>query len=195
MKKLIKLSDTHYIVVDDSEIKEKSEDWFYSFETNRIYDCKTYLSTISCEKITHSTQPLEVITSLPDTGNGEVTELNYDKIKPLLLSEVEEAIYGYNVEKMAHEYLQKWRSINNSHLSNPIHAERCKNDYKAGFKAATELQKDKLFTVRDIEKAIIFGFEYNHKTLYNLDVKDFIQSLRPKTEWEVEIVDGKINVI
>lgn len=32
MNKLIKLSDTHYIVVDDSEIK--AEDWYVGWETN-----------------------------------------------------------------------------------------------------------------------------------------------------------------
>ncbi len=36
------------------------------------------------------------------------------------------------LEEAAEKYLQEWRLVNNIHLSNPIHAERCKNDFKAG---------------------------------------------------------------
>lgn len=39
------------IIVTDEEIQEHSEDKFYSFETNRVYDCKTHLSTVSCKKV------------------------------------------------------------------------------------------------------------------------------------------------
>ena len=38
------------------------------------------------------------------------------------------------LEKAAKKYLQEWRLLNNIHLSNPIHAERCKNDFIAGAK-------------------------------------------------------------
>ena len=38
------------------------------------------------------------------------------------------------LEEAAERYLQEWRLLNNIHLSNPIHAERCKNDFKAGAK-------------------------------------------------------------
>ncbi len=38
------------------------------------------------------------------------------------------------IEEAAEKYLQEWRLLNNIHLSNPIHAERCKNDFIAGAK-------------------------------------------------------------
>ena len=109
MKKLIKLSDSHYVVVDDSEIKEG--DWYYDENDKesllpiykRSQDPKFYKG---CKKITHSTEPLEVLTALPNYGNGEVTQFGFNKIKPISLSEVEEAINGYSVEKMANEILK-----------------------------------------------------------------------------------------
>jgi hypothetical protein len=38
------------------------------------------------------------------------------------------------LEEVAEKYLQEWRLLNNIHLSNVIHAERCKNDFIAGAK-------------------------------------------------------------
>jgi len=89
--------DTHYIVVDDSEIKEG--DW--AIQNNKEYRKKYNQKPILCtksncwsiqehwDKITHSTQPLE----LTDWENGAKGKRPaFDKIKPLSLSEVEEAI-------------------------------------------------------------------------------------------------------
>ena len=42
------------------------------------------------------------------------------------------------LEKASEKYLQEWRGLNNIHLSNPIHAERCKNDFIAGAKWQAE---------------------------------------------------------
>ena len=36
------------------------------------------------------------------------------------------------LEEAAENHLQKWRLLNNIHLSNILHAERCKNDFIAG---------------------------------------------------------------
>ena len=33
------------------------------------------------------------------------------------------------LEEAAENHLQKWRLLNNIHLSNILHAERCKNDF------------------------------------------------------------------
>lgn len=38
------------------------------------------------------------------------------------------------LEEAAEEYLQECRLLTNIHLSNPIHAERCKNNFIAGAK-------------------------------------------------------------
>jgi hypothetical protein len=37
-----------------------------------------------------------------------------------------------NLEQESEEYLKYWRGRNNIHLSNILHAERCKNDFIAG---------------------------------------------------------------
>ena len=68
--KIIK-TDDYLLIVSDYEIKEKSKDWFYSFETGKVYDTKTYLSTVSCKKIIchlplNSSPILEGIDLLPD---------------------------------------------------------------------------------------------------------------------------------
>jgi nicotinic acid mononucleotide adenylyltransferase len=49
-------------------------------------------------------------------------------VKPLNQNRMKE------IEEAAEKYLQEWRLLNNIHLSNPIHAERCKNDFIAGAK-------------------------------------------------------------
>ena len=42
------------------------------------------------------------------------------------------------LEEAAENHLQKWRLLNNIHLSNILHAERCKNDFIAGAKWQAE---------------------------------------------------------
>ena len=51
MKHKLITTENYLLVVDNSEIKEKSDDWFYSFETNTIYDAKTFYPTINCKRI------------------------------------------------------------------------------------------------------------------------------------------------
>lgn len=70
MVKVIKISEIHYIIVDDSEIKEG--DWFYNEPTNyvgqalrkegKFWVCNNiegFHLLSAAKKITHSTQPLE----------------------------------------------------------------------------------------------------------------------------------------
>lgn len=86
MQKLIKLSDTHYIIVDDSEIKE---DWIVDtndanfifkitsgyIKDNGHYDWKKYKF-----KITHSTQPDKGMENVTFISLSEVEELVKDKL-------------------------------------------------------------------------------------------------------------------
>jgi hypothetical protein len=101
MNKLVKLSETHYIVVDDSEIKEVP---CYNI-VHRVVVIPTDLEWANENKnnlkvITHSTQPLEPSIKSDKHDNPKEFVL----IKPLSLSEVQELIYGYSVEKMAEKY-------------------------------------------------------------------------------------------
>lgn len=180
-QKLIKLSEKHYIIVDDSEIKEG--DWYWTPIKRSIEQCikklliiKDGQNDVEQFKITHSTQPLEDV--LPNPIMGKI----YKNIKPLFLSEVEEAINGYDVEKMSLQNQEFWR--------NGGDYDTFELGYKEGFKAHQELVKDKLFTVNDLRKAIAFAWSSDNKTM-----GEIIESLLPKTEWDIEFVDGKIKLL
>lgn len=66
------------------------------------------------------------------------------------------------LEEATEKYLKEWRLLNNIHLSNNIHAERCKNDFKASVnwqaqrmyseEEVLELLKKSHFVVQNIEE-------------------------------------------
>jgi hypothetical protein len=184
---LIKLSEQHYIVVDDSVIEEGD------LVLNPLDEIQTYFKDynfVESKKITHSTQPLEEDVTF--VNNIPKIKLGFVKINPLSLSEVEEAIYGYNIGKLAE--LHTVKMLDNYKSSN-------KNSFIEGFKAHQELMKDKLFTVEDMKKAIQFGidkFHYglSHETNRKQNmINGFIQSLLPKTEWEVAFKNSKLKLV
>lgn len=82
--KLIKLSDTHYIISSDDNISEGD---FCVYKTGEVIQYFVKLNTDNLKKITHSTQPLE-----PSIYSTRHDNKGYLFIKPLTLSEVEEAI-------------------------------------------------------------------------------------------------------
>lgn len=143
MQKLIKLSEIHYIVVDDSEIKEG--DWYYNnkvlFLSDQVFDDGNNPNQNKAnKKITHSTQPLE-------SKFSSIIYRGYDHIS---LSEVEEAINGYSVEKLAESangYSVYGMPIGEKYLA-------FNEGYQSGFNAHKELVKDKLFTEQDLREAI-----------------------------------------
>lgn len=209
--KLIKLSDSHYVVVDDSEIG--IGDWLkylhISFPVQFIrrdddaimistpnHDTCSRVSPVFCKKITHSFgKELEGVINKP-------------------LSEVGEAVYGYSVEKMAIQALKsQWSHlfINNEFPKKPypsffqVGLER----WIEGFKAHQELVKDKLFTIEDMAKFLDYVFTCypnqwkvyrakDNRGFYTSEelVTQFIQSLLPKTEWDVIFDEqGKITIL
>lgn len=184
MKKLIKLSETHYIIVDDSEIKEG--DWYYNnkvlFLSDQVFDDGNNPNQNKAnKKITHSTQSLE-------SKFSSIIYRGYDHIS---LSEVEEVINGYSVQNLSYE------KYNDGSVST-----NTRNDWrecwKEGFNAHKELVKDKLFTEQDLREAISLAWNYGQKLENNL--KDcgnsIIQSLLPKCEWGVEFDEqGKLKLL
>ena len=67
--------------------------------------------------------------------------------------------------------------------------EKTKEGYILGFKVAMELNKDKVFTLEDIEEAFAYGqLNQVHNQKYFSGSKTYIQSLQQPTEIEVEIV-------
>jgi hypothetical protein len=70
------------------------------------------------------------------------------------------------LEEAAERYLQEWRLLNNIHLSNPIHAERCKNDFKAGAK----WQAEKMYSEEEVLVKLyecLGHFAYQHNIVIN----------------------------
>lgn len=210
MNKLIKLSDTHYIVVDDSNIKKGD----YCFINNEIHQVENFNDGVLPEhihkygdaintcynikighyvcfpesligkKITHSTQPIEKI-PLDVQMVTSANDVEFINIKPLSLSEVEEAIYGYNLEKMALEYDGRMK----------LDIEFIRAAFKAGFNKHKELVKDKLFTIDDIALAFRTGIEHGINPK-KINTTEYIKSLLPKTEWDIKFDEqGKIKLI
>lgn len=209
MQKIIKLSDTHYIICDDSEIKEgdymvlnydhpsgKVRKCHYivnnGHEDQLMIDAKDDFGWGFCKrdqvfKITHSTEPFEEGCKKCNGFCEQCIELT----NSIELSEIEELVNGYSVEKMGEsrfgierEEVPHWRSyIDNDTLSKI-------KGYVKGFEAHQELVKDKLFTEEDMKKAYRKGFLFGDSdNTYYFD--NLIESLKPKTEWNIIIDENK----
>ena len=67
--------------------------------------------------------------------------------------------------------------------------ETTKRDYLAGYNQALADNKAKKYTEEDLKRY------HNIMCLHgNKKGEEFIQSLQPKTEWEVEFIDGKLKL-
>ena len=81
------------------------------------------------------------------------------------------------LEEAAEKHLQKWRLLNNIHLSNVLHAERCKNDFIAGAK----WQQERSYSEEEIENAFNAGFNYANDKSGNIpNFEDFIKQFKKK---------------
>ena len=177
--KLIKLSEEHYIICDDSEIKKG--DWVVS-GTKTIVQCM-YPENVhhrDVKKITHSTQPLEDVGLNTSMG----CQLGFDKIEPLYLSEVNELLGVVDVEKIA--FAQFGGSQDNKTM----------DAFTDGYKQALKDNKHKKYTREDLLDAFTWGFmEGTERGNVTDSVNKFSQSLQPKTEWNVEIIEGKLKLV
>ena len=205
--KLIKLTNEHYIICDDSEIKEG--DWLYSFDNGLIVQAnKGSADTINSKslngkgygKITHSTQPLEC-DKMWTPVNGKQWMCNTmlccgkilnPKTKPISLQEVKELIGEVDVEKRAEKFIGcKYDDIEDN-------IDQIGYDsFIRGYNQALEDNKEKKYTEEDIEllAAELIGKYRLGQIKEAEDVYKIINSYRvPKTEWEVEFVDGKLKL-
>ena len=169
--KLIKLKHDHFVIVDDSEIKEG--DFVYDSKDKVIRFVKRYLKDDWIKKITHSTQPLY--------------KNDFWAIQELKLSEVKELIGEVDVEKKADDI-----------IPNLLHKKYVKTGFIAGYNQALEDNKKRKYTEEDLRMAYKEGAKSQRFNAY-LDgsektIDETIQSLQLKTEWEVEIVDGKLKL-
>jgi len=190
--KLIKINPDHYIIVDDSEIKEG--DWYYWEITKTIQIAK--LDSLNrlpknsdgSKKITHSTKPLE---DIPVYGEKSIdiplyTVRGFTKIKPLNLSEVKELIGEVDVLQESKNYvLSKFKSDTDLEQLNCYkHIET----YILGYNQALEDNKEKKYTEEDVIRIV----EKSRET--GLTAEYLLLSLQPKTEWEVKFIDGKLKL-
>ena len=184
--KLIKINSDHYIVVDDSEIKEG--DYVYNISSKTIFQAKKSLIELinspnveltTNKKITHSTQPESL-------GMGWM-----QSVLPLFLSEVKELTGEVDVEKKAYrfrrDYQDSFKWMNECLMNDAIHRQE---GYKAGYNQALEDNKHRKYTEEDMQWAL-----HHVKYHQELTIELIIEALhQPKTEWEVEIVDGKLKL-
>lgn len=110
-------------------------------------------------------------------------------------SEAKELIGIVDVEKKGEKKYPKsefWVGSNPSRLYDENAKER--RCYIEGYNQALEDNKEKKYTEEDMRKAIDMSKE-NHDYLYGYywNKEQIIQSLQP-TEWEVEMVDGKLKL-
>ena len=200
--KLIQLFEEHYIEVDDSEIKigdivvEKLLTGKYElFTIHTLND----INRQTQKKVIRSTQPLELICCTPagqiktyiDCEGCDRGTLGYNEVNPLSLSEVKELIGVVDVEKKAQI---EWGNVHRTGVLG----------YIDGYNQALEDNKEKTYTKEDLEKAIEIAqttsyvstqlFSGHSSVKHNFKPEEIIQSLKPKTEWEVETIDGKLKL-
>ena len=173
---LIKIADDHYVVVDDSEIKEDC----YALHEGPLGEREIVTANGQCKldkKITHSTQPLELLSENGLSGMG------FSKVRPLNVFEVKELIGEVDVEKKANDCIAKVKH---------------NGSFIRGYTQALEDNKDKKYTEEDL---LLFSAELIGKFKLGIikeveDVNTIIQSLQPKTEWEVTFDEqGKLRLV
>jgi len=176
--------------MDDSEIKEG--DFVYSsyggiFKRHIDNNCQT---VFPISKITHSTQPESL-------GMGWM-----QSVQPLLLSEVKELLGVVDVEKKAFELAILFH--NTYEKLAPAFGYETRLDTKV-FDKNSANGKLMIAVCKEIYQALE---DNNHKKWTDTDVIRIVEksrqtgltaeylmlSLQPQTEWEVEIVDGKLKL-
>ena len=177
--KMKKISEEHYIIVDESEIIEG--DYVLS-KLNEILVSGKHYTRSYYRKIIHSTQSL-------GTGWQQI-------VAELPLSEVREVLGILDVNRKAYrfrrDYQDSFDGMNECIMNDAIHRQE---GYIAGYNQSTLDNRGNKYTEEDIRKAMGFGFDMCHqKRLDEYGFESFIKSLYPKTEWEVEFVDGKLKI-
>lgn len=191
MEKLIKLSDTHYIVVDDSEINVND----FITDKYKVWQWKDNSSLLGRKKVTHSTQPLEECGEELVNDEWIPAYVFGDTVERLPLSEVEEVINGYSVEKIAKDLFGYDKNVSLPHYDIEV------NNWLLGFKAHQELVKDKLFTVEEaVEFTMKMLAQYiqGNTNIWNRQLleESIKNSMVLKTEWNIKFDEnGKIKLI
>lgn len=164
--KLIKLSNTHYIIIDDSVITDVRpfKGRFHYEKGVAINQFPTYLTDLSeCKIITHSTEPID----------GDGTGACFIDIKQLNLSEVQELIYGYSIENI----------INTTNTPNKLDQYSYEKGIEYGFNKSLELNKN-----QEVIQLLTNITEWSSFKDHPIgkQAQRALDLLLPKTEWDVE---------
>lgn len=116
-------------------------------------------------------------------------------LKPLSLSEVKKLLGMVDVEsralKPAIKYIKIYTDANTFDF---------RKGYEKGYNEAIEDNKEKVFNKNDMIRLAIHCWNIAsrpvHGATYNVNeiVEDFMKPLLPKTEWEVEFVNGELKL-
>ena len=178
--KLLKLSEEHYIVADKCLLDIKVGDWIT--DKYSVWQWKDDCSLLGRLKVTHSTEPLEDVGLNTSMG----WQLGFDNIKGLHLSKVKELLGVVDVESRTNYY-----STITEETQRVI-------GYVLGYNQSLEDNKEKKYTEEDVHKALSWGYHAakdEERGIKSIGYGTrFIQSLQPKTEWEIEIIDGKLKL-
>lgn len=180
--KLIKINTDHYIIVDDSEIKVG--DWTYH-HVKGIYEAKVDGAYTNQKKITHSTQPL---------GDNKDTQYfpnqpYYQKNGRLSLQEVKELIG--EVEPLKNMWYE--RNVQNPYPTTTTSYTGFNKGFELGYNQALEDNKDRKYTEEDMKYMFECGRNYqnNAEVTFKMSM-EYLQ--QPKTEWEIEEIEGKFKL-
>jgi hypothetical protein len=126
---------------------------------------------------------------LSRTENSEAVQASLipdDEFEQKLSKQNCDEIFGIvDVEKLAEDHPLE--------VSNASHGFGIKDGIVYGFNKALELNKDKVFTLKDVKQAIFNFANYDRKTISELDRMDMaITSIQQPTEIEVEIEMEKV---
>lgn len=183
--KLLKLSEEHYILADKCKLDIKVGDWIT--DKYFVYQWKDDSSLLGRLKVTHSTEPIEF--GWGQEGRDIVSKKIYNKVNRLSLLEVKKLLGIVDIDKKAVNFSKRYSNHDDSQ-------EAVYDGYNEGYKQCLIDNKEKKYTEEDIRKAMGFGFDMCHqKRLDEYGFESFIKSLHPKTEWEIEFVDGKLKLI
>jgi len=168
-QKLIKVSETQFIVVDNSEIKIGD---FFIFKNKEQIITQAYLDELTLKsngaeifKVTHATEQIEELKGVRV----------FHKVKRISLENCEAIENGYDLDELA------------KNIKTEDGFEH-KQSFISGFLKAIELLGDKKFSEKDVRDAYYHGEQdsYMKGGLTKQKEDEYIQSLQ-QTEWEVVI--------
>jgi hypothetical protein len=201
--KLIKINTDYYIVVDNS-LDFSETDYYWDDKQKEIRTGSNNHVTGGYKiKITHSTQPLECDRMwTPVNGKqwmcntmlccGKILNL---KTKPISLQEVKELIGEIDVEKKAHNWSTRQTTRSTDYWRSMV------STYVEAYTQALEDNKERKYTEAQLIWAIQEAYGHGQNDEFdgvNKAEKSIIvitNYLQPKTEWEVDIINGKLTLI